>query len=229
MIPQILDFFYPRSCVICKKVGGFLCEDCIPLLREVPGSFCSICGTPFVSMVKPHPCAKCVKERPHYDKHRSVFVFGEESQKLIHLFKYHSQFWLKKVFVSYFEKIKGEFSEVDCIIPVPLHGTQLRKRGFNQSLHIAKLWGSLLSKPVQKNALVRKRMTRSQTGLTRSDRQKNIRGAFDTRSGFRFLKNKTVMLVDDVHTTGVTLNESAKVLKEAGARKVLAFSVAVVS
>jgi ComF family protein len=111
----------------------------------------------------------------------------------------------------------------DCLLPVPLHSSRLRQRGFNQSIEIARVIAKRLQIPIVHDAVIRRRSTESQTGLTAKQRQKNIRGAFDVVGD---LAGKHVLIIDDVVTTGSTVNELAKVLKRKGVKRVGVLSIA---
>lgn len=208
MIPALLQSVFPRYCAVCERIGDYLCENCRLSLQTVSS-----------------PC--CPKKNFHYDSHHAIFVFNESIKKLIHDFKYNHEFWIKDFFLQYMAPLKKYFSDVDVILPVPLHLRQLKHRGYNQSLHLAILWARVLEKPVQRFFLLRVKDTLSQTGLDRKARKKNLADAFAVGDE-SLVRHKNILLVDDVHTTGTTLSEAARVLKKSGAVSVLATSIAVV-
>lgn len=227
MMNALLESIFPRYCVVCERLGGYLCQDCQSAISVVSSSCCVICGIPFEADVLPHPCSDCCAQSPHYDLHRSVFVFNDVMKKLIHDFKYRHEFWLKNFFSSYTLPLREFFLDADVVVPVPLHVKQLKHRGYNQSLYLAKFWARSLDKPVDFNSLSRVKETASQTGLHKSERKKNLAQAFSVGDG-TVVRGKKILLVDDVHTTGTTLSEAARVLKASGAVSVLATSIAIV-
>lgn len=161
----------------------------------------------------------------------SAFVFEKEKplQHLIHSLKYMENFRIG-IFLG---KIAGELlkEEIkswkgDILIPVPLHRLKKAERGYNQSFYIAKGISSVLKIPVEKSAIKRKRFTETQTELTLEERQNNISCAF-TVTGSKKLTGRNIILVDDVITTGATISECGRVLKENGAAEIFALSVAI--
>lgn len=224
----VISNFLPAFCVVCKRPGAMLCQACRPLLKRIENSFCLICGIPFSGSASPHPCQRCLDRKPYYDKHRSVFDFNDPVKKLIHGFKYQGAFWMRRFITPYFESLAGEVAGAELIIPIPLHKKRLRERGFNQSLLLSQTWSRILNKPCENDVLVRLLHTPTQTGLKKSQRQKNLKNAFRVTDTSR-IKNRKILLVDDVHTTGVTLNIAAKTLKRGGAAQVHAATIAIVS
>jgi ComF family protein len=174
-----------------------------------------------------HPCADCLRVAPFYDAHRSLLIFDELAQKLVHALKYAAEFWVGRFYRERLPGLTGEFKAIDVIVPVPLHADRLRERGYNQSLVLARSWRVILNRPVAHDALVRVKNTASQTGLSRAERRRNLQDAFAARVPAN-VRGRNVLLVDDVHTTGATLSAAAKALKTAGAVGVTAATLAVV-
>ncbi len=228
----MLDAIFPKQCVFCKKTGAFLCPSCQDRLRVVSGEICPICGIPFESSKEKHLCSCCQKNKPYYDRHRSIFVFDEMSKKLIHDLKYHAAFWINNIFPLFFKNIALELdnglqNKISFIVPIPLHKEKLKQRGFNQSLILAEAWGDILGAPVYSNLLLSQKQVPSQTGLKKAQRRKNLKDAFSVKTP-SLCQDKTALLVDDVHTTGSTLNEAACELKKAGVKEVAATTIALV-
>lgn len=224
----VLNFVLPPCCVVCGRLGIQVCEVCLNELVPVGSRHCRVCGIPFLGAGGSHPCSRCLAGKAVYDRHRAVFRFNEPVKRLMHALKYNHQFWVSEFFTPYFKSLAGEFAGVDLIFPVPLHKSRLKRRGFNQSQVLAALWGRILNKEVCASNLVRVKNTPSQTGLRRSERRKNLRQAFFLTDK-EVVRGKTLLVVDDVHTTGVTLNEAARVLKAAGAARVMATTAAIVA
>jgi len=226
----ILDILFPIHCVACKREGAWLCEACLSSIRLQNEHLCPICE----KMITPdgRTCLAC-KKKNHLD---GLLVASSYAQfpiaNAVHLFKYRFVSELHVPLGKLLVKVlqKTELPLPNIILPVPLHPRRLRWRGFNQSSLLAKnLAAHLLPQniiPFNENILVRKRYTTPQMGIRNyGDRKQNIAGAF-LLSPEADIKNKIILLVDDVATTGSTLFECAKVLKAAGATEVFAIVVA---
>lgn len=223
----VLDFIFPKICGLCEKRGDFICPDCEQTLKRIGSSHCAICGMPFAGQPHSHQCGECLLEKPSYTKHRSVFYYDERISTLIFALKYHAQFWVMEIFSEYLKERIGEFSNTHLIVPVPLHDKKLRQRGFNQSLLLAQSVAKVLHKPIETKYLTRAAETHTQVGFDRTARQENLKNAFALQAGHIF-REKNILLIDDVRTTGTTLNEVAKILKQGGAASVEALTLAMV-
>lgn len=173
-------------------------------------------------------CGDCLREEPSFAKVRALGRYEGSLATIIHQFKYRRRFAMVNLFEFLLEHCAPhdvDFSEYDCLIPVPLHVAKLRQRGFNQSV----LWARLLSRrcrvPLKRTVLKRTTATAAQVGLRRKERERNVKGAFAV-SRAEEVKGKTVLLLDDVITTGATMRECARVLKYAGAFRVDGFVIA---
>lgn len=208
----LLDIFFPSFCAGCKKEGWFLCENCkqkIELLKT-PSHF------PEKAKIKKFYCAaeyrqKILKELIHNFKYKKIAQIKNEIGELV---------------VKYLESVNFESSKEQILVPVPLHKKRLSDRGFNQSELIAKELGKHFNIPVYNNIISRKKYTKHQTlEQKRKERKENLKDAFSTRPNIS-LKNKEVILVDDVITTGATLKECAKTLAKTNPKKITAIVVA---
>ncbi len=229
-IQQIAWQNYCRLCdaAICED-DGYFCSDCWQNLRFcIIDSYCLRCGKELSVFARlPDGCADCRQESFNFDSIACAGVYREPLSNLIVKFKLADRTYLLKPLLNLAQDavLRSDFSDpVDFLVPVPLHWRRRFQRGFNQSALIAK--GLNFSNAKFNTDLVRVRYTQEQTELTFAARRKNVEGAFAVRKGHNF-KGKNVCLVDDVKTTGATLNECAKVLKDAGAEKVFAFVLAV--
>lgn len=228
MIKALADILFPPVCVLCDKRShekGF-CDTCSALLEEkrVTGPLCVRCGTPFVSpKAIDHECGRCLDESPSFASARSAFIYEGSVLEAVHRFKYAGDTSLAgpiaRAILGSLD-ISGPF----LIVPVPLHTSKLKKRGFNQSLLIAREISKLTGEPLEFRRLKRTRDTGQQVGLKADQRRENVAGAFTLLDESMF-KGRKVLLVDDVATTGATLNECSKVLKKAGA-EIFALTVA---
>lgn len=169
-----------------------------------------------------HLCGRCLVASRQYDSARAYGIYSGTLLVLVHQLKYRGQAGLGAplgrllyaAFCRWFSHVAP-----DLIVPVPLHPRRFRQRGFNQAYQLVRGWPSVGRPEIARELLVRRRSTPPQTGLGRRDRRKNIRGAFEVEAGKR-ISGKRILLVDDVMTTGATLNECARVLRVAGAARV---------
>lgn len=230
----LLDTFFPPLCHVCRSfvpdAGGIhLCAACRDKVAPVRSPLCPVCGLPFATEDGiDHPCGPCLTTRPPFDAARSAARFEGPVQALIHRFKYGGKVHLARPLGLLAAESLSDFvpaGGADFIVPVPLHRRRLRERGFNQ----AQLLGRVLAKqwriPLSVDNLRRIRWTEPQTGLAADDRRRNVRGAFRVADPSRF-RERRLLLVDDVYTTGGTVTECARALKAAGAGEVLAVTVA---
>ena len=227
---SILDLLYPISCIHCKSIGEWICNDClakIPLKNEQVCPSCEKRITP-----DGQTCFQCLGKSP-LDGILVACEYGNEILKsAIHLYKYRFIHGLHNplgiILVKCFEQSSLPIPEI--IIPIPLHPHRLRWRGFNQSKLIANHLGKKLLAnfeiPVGIDILIRKRYTQPQKSISNhSDRNANISGAFSVAKT-EAIKGKRILIIDDVATTGATLFECAKMLKQAGAKSVHALVLA---
>lgn len=222
------DIFFQTFCVACEKPGPWVCADCEKNFPSVRHGYCSICGVPFANSKLVHPCFHCASRAPAYSKHRAPFSYDGPIEKLIKDFKYKADFWVRQFYKTAIEKFKTDFCDVDVIVPIPLHVDKLRLRGYNQSQLLAKTWEEVLQKPVNDNGFIRvENNDHAQVELGKIQRLKNLKTAFHVQAPDDFV-GKSVLLVDDVHTTGSTLHTAASQLLAAQAKTVMATTFAIV-
>ena len=201
---------------------GF-CGNCLSGFSRLGSPLCPICGIPFLSGIEEdHVCEECLRKSPFFDKTRAPYVYDGRMKDAVHLFKYQGKAHMAKAFGPLLASFSLEWmrGERDLLVmPVPLHRRKLRGRGFNQSLLLARYVAPGLGALLDYLSLRRVRDTQVQAGLKRDERRKNVRKAFEVVDS-KAVKGKTVLLIDDVATTGSTLNECARVLKRAGCGKV---------
>lgn len=225
---KILDIFFPIRCLGCKKFDHWICNDCHSALPILSEQHCFICKK--IETVNGKLCTNCLsklKEKPALD---SVFIVSTYQDKLlkktIHKFKYN---FIKDVaepltLLTAQSLQNSNFPIPDFIIPVPIHKKRLRWRGFNQSLILAKKLD--LKIPILNNILTKKIHTKPQAKTkSRQERIKNLNDAFSIKKSEK-IKGKKILLIDDIITTGTTLEQCAKLLKSAGAKKVYALVLA---
>jgi ComF family protein len=234
---DILDFVYPQSCPICQsslaREEKEICRECWESLARLPAPFCPYCKS-FLEdsmTLRNHPCPCLSKlEERKIMAIRSLGTFDDYYQKLIHRFKYQKKVPLGKHLAQGLGEVvtqENDFGDCDLIIPVPLHPARRRQRGFNQSEILAEGISEVAGIPIGNNILTRRKNTKDQTYLNAQQRAENVKDAFGLNQS-ETIEDKNVILVDDVITTGATLNECAEVLLQAGAKTVFASTLAVV-
>ena len=232
---QALRFVLPVECVSCGAELGSdpvpcFCTTCWQNIRPLQQPACAVCDQPFVSPIATtyspnHLCHACQTRPPAFQRAWTLFPYLPPLKDAICSFKYRGTYRLAKPLARLMiDALPGEI-DVDMIIPVPLHQTRLREREFNQSLLLADQLGQHLAKPVVATGLVRIAATDPQTTLTRQARLKNLKKSFAVRTPQDLVK-KRILLVDDVFTTGTTLHECAKTLRQAGSGPVFALTLA---
>lgn len=205
---SFFDLIYPPFCS-CGAYGDILCERCIASFSYVDeGSSCLLCGR---ELPLKGICGSCLSERPIFEKALFGFYFEGSLREAIHSFKFRGNKEIGRRLVRMLEKKILNFTSVDAIIPIPLTEKRLRERGFNQSFIIAEEISKIIRKPVLYDLLIKIKETKDQYSLGREERKKNIKGAFLARDGQR-IKGKSVLLVDDLYTTGATAKEAGRVL-----------------
>lgn len=210
------------------QVGAF-CAECWHKIHFISDPLCHKCGNPFEFSIGEHAaCGACMRAVPPYAAARAVFRYDEASRALVIGLKFHDRTQMLQRFGEWLARAGEKFlPECDVIVPVPLHYLRLLQRRFNQSLLLARALSRYSGVPVAADALRRRRRTLPQTGLTRAQREKNVQGAFRLNPRHRnFVRGKTVLLVDDVMTTGATLHACTRALLRGGAKNVYVLTLA---
>lgn len=222
-LTDLFDFFLPRFCPACKQKlsvdENIICTECISVIHLAD------------SLRTDFEFYKKFKSKKLVSGFFSLYVFekDKELQEILHHFKYSKQYRIGILLGKEIANVKKQnISEwkIDLILPVPLHHLKEADRGYNQSFYIAKGLSKILRIPTKENVLKRKRYTESQTLKNISDRESNVRDAFSVVSK-KSVRGKTILLVDDVITTGATISECARQLLNNGAAKVYAASIAI--
>lgn len=229
-LKKILEIIFPTHCLVCEKIisaEGLFCNDCWQKLQFITEPKCTICCNPFEFSPAGENliCASCLADPPHYDKAIVIFRYDKLISKIVSDFKYRDQtFVAKKLARLLRNHAQKEIAEADFIVPVPLHKKKLRKRQFNQSVLLCR---ELSKTKLSADFLLRIKNTTAQVSLKKRQRQRNPRNAFAVNPKFLTLvKNKNILVVDDVMTTGATLENCAKILKKSGAKKVVVLTIA---
>jgi len=229
----LLDFVYPPLCIACRAPVAEphnLCAACWNSVSFLDGPGCAHCGLPFE--IDPGPgtlCAGCHAHPPAFDRARAVMRYDEASKGPILALKRADRLDIAPAFARWLARSGTELiAETGLIVPVPLHRTRLWQRRFNQSALLAAGLSRITGIAADPLALTRVRATKSQGAMPSAKaRRRNVRGAFRVADGrMAAVKGRTVLVVDDVYTTGATLNACARALKKAGAERVLALTLA---
>lgn len=229
-IGMALDLLLPPHCLKCGAAvssAGGLCAACWRGITFLGAPCCACCGLPFAyDLGADALCAACVRERPSFDRARAALRYDEHSRKLVLAFKHGDRLHLAPALGGWMRRAGIELlGEADVVVPVPLHWTRLFSRRYNQAAVLAHALAAAGGPPVGADWLVRRRRTPSQGKRNAPARRRNVAGAFAVRRG-RSVKGRSVLLVDDVFTTGATLAECARVLLRAGAARVDALTLA---
>ena len=219
-----LDALLPPRCLSCSAAvdrQGGLCPACWSALTFIAPPACVCCGLPFEYAVEgENLCGACVAQPPPFARARSVLVYDDASRPLVLGFKHGDRTHAAKPFGVWLARAGAELlADADLLAPVPLHRWRLFLRRYNQAALLAREAGRASGVAVVPDLLVRRRRTRSQGGLDRTGRRRNVAGAFALRRKGS-VEGKRVVLVDDVLTTGATVGECARVLLRAGAARV---------
>lgn len=221
-----LDLLLPPQCLLSSEIVGSPGELQAAAWRELhflDDPLCPRCGVPFA--IDPGPgivCASCLARPPYFDCARAALVYDDFSSRLVLDLKFRDRLNGIKTFATWMSRAGGSlFNFTSIVVPVPLHFTRLVRRRFNQSALLASRLAALAHKPFIADLLVRNRRTPSQRGLSLRARQRNVADAFSVRDRYLdVLENQNIVLVDDVFTTGATVEACAKTLKNCGASRV---------
>jgi competence protein ComFC len=225
---------FPSFCHLCREPleeagERIVCGACLVKLTSRGGPLCPTCGRFFSGPDDDHLCARCLSEPPIFSLQRSCGAYGGTLKDVILLFKYRKYAPLSRPLARFADASLASdgrlWAGADALVPVPLHPTRRRERGFNQARLLARDLATLRGLSLLDRCLVKVRNVPPQAGLRAADRERNVVRAYAVRrpAGVR---GKTLILVDDVTTTGATVRECARVLKEAGAKEVRAITLA---
>lgn len=235
-IESFLELLYPEKniCQICNVFDNsindtYICDSCYKMLEKIQGNTCKICNKSLSHIPDLIICEECLREVKNFEMSKSPFHYKGTVKKLIHDYKYCNKTYYYKLFgyllVQYMKE--NDYTNFDYIMSVPLHKIKLRKRGYNQS--------KLLAKYIEKyfnisyiDVLKRVNNTEKQSNLSKYARQKNLQNAFTIKNNkvIKLIEGKSILIIDDIFTTGTTVNECSKILKLHGADKVYALTLA---
>jgi ComF family protein len=227
---NILRLIYPRRCIFCNQIiniedKAYLCSECANSVDKISGNACEMCGRPIEYAGR---CRQCNSVKHRYDAGFALYLYKDKVRLAIHRMKYGKKGgycrFLGYSMAEYADKVN--VPRVDYVCPVPIHWRREHNRGYNQSELLAR---SYADKRGQQLELLLKRVvyTKPQSALKRAERAKNIKNVFELRKGCPDLKGKSVLLIDDIFTTGSTVDECTRVLKKHGAKSVYVYCLSV--
>lgn len=228
VIDGVLQVIYPRRCPVCDGIvpqaGEGICLGCMDKLKLLTPPWCMRCGKKVQSGEE--YCRDCREKKHFFKRGRALYEYGTAAEAIYRL-KYGGRREYADFFGEQITEYLGEFIRDVCpdgIVPIPLHRRRRASRGYNQAALLAKAVGRRLNIPVYPEMLVRVRNTAPQKKLNAEERQNNLKRAFNM--GRNDVKLKTIIVMDDIYTTGATIDEAARVLKEAGAESIYFITLA---
>lgn len=231
---SFLELIYPEknTCFICEaydeSIGDkYICPDCEKRIKKLLPPLCVKCSKPIDYNSPNNLCRECAGSKRHFEISRAPYAYEGLIKKAIYSYKYYNKPYFYKFFgnclVNYMKS--NNYTGFDCIVPVPLHPSKMRKRGYNQSELLARHISEKLSIPYV-DALKRTKKTLKQSVQSKEGRRKNLKDAFAVKSSAKKVINSSVLLVDDIYTTGTTADECSKALVKYGAGKVYVITIA---
>jgi ComF family protein len=232
---SVMEFLFPSQCLACGTLvsrHGALCPACWTHVRFIERPVCAVLGLPFAhgvdeGMVSPRAMAQA----PVFNRNRSAVLYDDIARGMVHRLKYNDRADLAPMMAAWMVRASdGILDDCDLILAVPLHRRRLFSRRYNQSAELARAVARLSGKTMGVNLLRRARATRQQVGLGAKARRDNVRGAFTVRDADKaMIAGRAIVLVDDVYTTGATVDAASRALLRAGARRVSVLTFALVS
>jgi ComF family protein len=226
-LKSIQQAIYPATCQLCGNPGQDM-DICTSCSNDLPhnSNCCHICALPLPSShTQGQTCGRCLRQTPSFDQCHAPFIYGHPISRLISDFKFngklHAGRLLSELLINFIEQNNLELP--DLILPVPLHPTRLKERGFNQALELARPISRHFAIPLDTKSCRRIKATATQSTLHQNVRRKNMRGAFEAKKD---IDAKHLVIIDDVVTTGATVSELAKTVKSAGTIKVDVWALA---
>lgn len=233
----LMDLIYPRRCPICREIilpkGNYLCRACRKKVTLVKQPSCMKCGKP-LAIMEQECCYDCIRHAHHYKRGFAVYVYDDVMRQSLGDFKFrgkkeYADFFAQEIVSHYGARIRQ--IGIDYLVPVPLHPAKQRARGYNQAEILARKIGEALFIPVIPNLLKRNRNTTPQKTLDDKERLKNLRRAFSFGEGLDLSdeekRNRKIMLVDDIYTTGSTIEACTNVLNKQGITNVYFVTVSI--
>jgi ComF family protein len=229
LFKNLIDYIMPLRCSSCAAFivtnSGF-CADCFGKLNFITNPYCKLCGHQLeFSIFTNMECGKCLHNKPSFDIARSLMKFDEHSQKIIYAFKYYDQMSIAHIFAKMLcQRYIKEIFNADLVVPVPMHKFKRLFRKYNPSQILADSIAQIIHKPLRLDLLIKSKWTKSQTALSKVERQKNLSNSFACNSKY-LIHNQNILLIDDVFTTGTTVQKCSQILKLAGAASIIVLTI----
>lgn len=226
----VLNILFPKFCVNCSKEGSYLCQDCFSLIDIFERQYCPFCFQPRV-VLDGKTCSFCRRSKKLTGLYSAASYNNFIVKKMINQFKYKPYIKelskpLSSLIITHLINLNKTSNLFDFVlVSIPLHKKKLKQRGFNQAEEIAKELSENLKLPAFNDILVKTKQTPAQVELEKEEREKNIKNVFLCQKS-ELVINKKILLVDDIFTTGSTMEECARVLRDAGAKEVWGIVVA---
>lgn len=230
----ILEFIYPPKCMACDNIiplenERWICNKCKDLFKYIEGNTCLKCG--IILQTSKTKCNDCIERNNIFTTNKAVYIYEGRIQNIIHKFKYGKKSYLGKglgiLMLNNLLLTPDIFKDIDYIVPIPIHKNRKRKRGFNQAELLAKEVSKGLGIPMASNLIIRKKDTKPQSKFSPLGRKNNLKNAFVVNNKY-YLKNKNILLIDDIYTTGNTLNACCEVLYKVEVNQVKATTLSIV-
>ncbi len=228
-----MHLFYPNVCVVCNQVLSYenrkagVCPKCRKTLPFVGKNICEICGKE-LSVPLMNRCRDCADTNHMFDEGRSIFLYHSSMKNMMYRFKYSNARYMARFFAMAAERKYGDWireNGVEAIVPVPMYGRKRRIRGYNQAEVFGKALAKRIGIPCFSKLIIRKKNTLPQKCLSKEKRKENLKNAFKMQ-GYD-VKLNCVLIVDDIYTTGTTMDTVAHVLKENGIDHVLCLTICI--
>ncbi len=228
LIKKILELIYPRTCCFCGKayMEG-ICEECREDIVDIQEPRCKACGKPILSEEKEY-CGDCERQPIYYEQGKNLWVHKGKVSWSIYQFKYHNRRIYGEVYARELFRRYGAYIKawgIDVIIPIPIHVKRRKKRGYNQAEIIAKELAKLTGLPIDLEAVKRIQDTRPQKELDHRERRRNLQKAFVLEKIAKVPRR--ILLIDDIYTTGATINAVARLLNEKEGSKVWFLTISI--
>jgi len=233
IINSAVGLLYPKQCMSCGKVLlkiekelGF-CSGCLKGVKLVDDNSCLKCGKPIEDGVE-ELCEQCVGQNHYFTQNKGVFVYEGPIKKSMYLFKYGNKRCSGKLFAKYAAKKYGKWiknNEIEAIVPVPMYKQKMKRRGYNQAEVFGTELGKLLGIPVSRDIIRRERDTVAMKQLRGAKRKKNLLNAFKVPENI--VQFRKVLVVDDIYTTGTTIDEVSKALKGGGITEIYSLCICI--
>lgn len=233
MLRYLLDFFYPKKCIFCgeriNEKDVSYCTKCYYKLPFLNDDVCLVCGRELYSDNGYRICPTCQKHKMHFDVNYPCFNYEGNIKSAVRRYKFVHKMWYYKQFSGFiYDNLLKKKINVDYIVYPPINHKTFYKRGYNQSELMAYEVGRKLGVKVLKDAIYKIKDNEKQSLMSASMRFKNVRGIFKIKSKYEYLiKNKRILFIDDILTTGATLDECARMLKKSGAKYVCAATICI--